>query len=188
MKLFAVLATFTSAVGACSTPLPPTYTAADVVTSNFTYTTAAALPITSIANMPNSSIGRFAGTLQGDVSSTGTIIGDLAMDVNFSSGQITGNATSINLLDTNKPSRNQTLRGSLDISGVVIANGMTATATGRLTGSYFGFSGSANFNLGLAGSFRTQSAPADTIAGTANGTGTGDVAVVVSNGSFSAQR
>jgi len=188
VKAFAVLTIVSSALGACATPLPPTFTPTDVLTSNLTYSTTAALPATSIVSMPNASIGRFTGTLQGDVSATGTMIGNLAMDVNFASGQINGTASQVNIIDSAKPRFDQTLRGTLNVTGVVIANGMTAAATGKLSGSYYGFSGSANFNLGLAGTFRTQNIAADTITGTASGTATGDVSVLMTNGTFSVQR
>jgi len=184
------IAAFTLAAGslaACASPTPPTFTAADVASSQTTYDTFTALPSTSLASMPTAGVATFSGLIGGDFTAAsdadGGFIGDLDFTVDFASAQIAGTANNLNFVD-DAGVPDQTLGGALTVSGTVTGNAMTATATGRLTGVYKGFSGSSNFNLGLAGVFHTKTTAADTVAGTVTGVGRGDYYAAVTNGEF----
>jgi len=184
-------------LAACVKPIPPTFSATDVITSQTTYTTLAALPATSIAAMPIAGTGTYTGRIAGDLTGGdvggGSFLGDLTLAVDFASAGITGSAQNINIIDEfGVP--NQTLGGTLGVTGAVAGNNMTAGASGSLSavavipGTSIGVSGSVDMSLLLGGAFRTNIVAADTITGGVTGIGTGDIAFGVTNGTFNAQR
>ena len=191
MKQFIALAAVALSVAACAKPLPPTFTAGDVTSSQTTFSTLTALPATSLVAMPNAGSASYTGLISGDFVGasdiSGGLLGDLALNVNFASGQISGAASNINLIDgSGTPDQNTS--GSLAVSGNVVGNTMAATATGRLGAVYLGIKGVADFDLALGGAFRTDVSAADTITGAVTGVGSGDIYVVITNGQFGVQQ
>lgn len=187
-RTFLLAISASMALGACASPKPPTMTAQDLTDSQSTFTTLNGLGATPTADMPSGSAtfnGKFGGEVTGD--SDGSILGDLTLNTNFDTSAVTGSVTNINAFDDNGDP-DQLLSGSLDVNGNISGNGMTATAQGTLTGVDSGFAGDTNANVTMNGTFRNNTATADTVTGTAVGCASGDFDICMNNGQFYAER
>lgn len=196
MKRFIAFTLVAGSLAGCAKPIPPTFTATDVIDAQTTYNTLAALPPTAPAFMPTAGTGTYTGLIGGDFTGPdvgGSFLGDLTLDVDFAASSITGEAANINVID-NLGDPDQTLGGTLDVTGTVVSNFITADASGRLTGvadiegTNFSVTGKVDVELVLGGTFRTDTVAADTITGGVTGTGTGDFVFGVTNGEFAVQR
>ena len=196
MKHYLALAAAAGLLAGCAKPIPATFTPADVTSSHATYTTLAALPATSGAAMPVAGSASYTGLMSGDFngssSASGGFLGNLALNVNFASGQVSGAATNFNFIDIDGTPV-QTAGGRLTVSGNAVGNTLAATANGALTAVYKIFKGSATFNLALGGTFRTNATAADTITGAMTGYGSGNaygqaIYLGVTNGRFAVQK
>lgn len=179
-----------ASLAACADPKPATIDAEDVTIAETEYDRLDALGETALADMPSTGTasydGKFGGDFSADSDADGSFLGDLALDVNFGTGGITGLADNINIIDE-EGTPTQLLGGSLDVVGTQTGTGIYATASGDLTGVENGLEGSSSLVLNFDGSFRDDTATADTIVGSVNGSGDGDFYVRVVDGGFFAQ-
>ena len=161
---------------ACATPNPPTVSATDVTRAYVQAAEIRDLPFTSTQDLPTGSVN-YQGKLGADVSgdANGSILGDLSMDVNFGTNNVTGDVTNINLIDTaGRP--DQRFGGQLDIEG--------AESGGRIDGFAFGdleavtSNGSAvetNVLLTLDGDIYSDIGDGDAVFGSARGDAIGEI-------------
>lgn len=92
------------------------------------------LPLTRSAALPSGGVtyrGQLGANVSGDA--TGSILGDMAMRVDFADNEIGGSVTNINLIDPNGEP-NQRFDGRLTIDGVETAGRLDAFASGEITG------------------------------------------------------
>lgn len=91
--------------------------------------------ITALADMPSgqASMSGYMGV--GEVGENGDqdAVGKLALDVDFDGGTVTGQASDFALYDQETESKTMDLSGSLDISGTLSGNSMSANASGELS-------------------------------------------------------
>lgn len=157
------------ALTAC-TPIPPTITAEQFTAETAELDRTAALPVTALIDMPTSGLTTYSGTIAA-IGASDSLMGTLTMDVDFASSGITGAVQDLNYVKDGTP--DQTLGGSLALTGAVSGNGMTANATGTLTAVDYGLKTKMNADIDLTGSFRNDTGIADVIAGDVTGSASG---------------
>ncbi|QPZ92863.1 hypothetical protein [Thioclava electrotropha] len=81
---------------------------------------------------------------------TTTVMGELAMDVDFDAGTLTGKGSNFGIYSGDVLTKEADVTGSLDVAGTVSSSDMTATATGTMSD---GSSAGADFALDMTGSF-----------------------------------
>ncbi|PWE48613.1 hypothetical protein DEM26_17605 [Thioclava sp. NG1] len=81
---------------------------------------------------------------------TTTVMGELAMDVDFDTGKLTGKGTNFGIYSGDVLTKEANVTGSLDVAGTVSGSTMVATATGTMSD---GSSPGADFALDMNGSF-----------------------------------
>lgn len=82
---------------------------------------------------------------------TTTVLGKVAMDVNFDAGTVTGKASDFGIYSgTNLETKNDSVTGSLDVAGTVSGSDLAATATGTMADSS---NSPTDFNLNMTGKF-----------------------------------
>jgi hypothetical protein len=166
-----------AAAAACASPNPPTVSATDV---NRAYAEAryiSGLPFTATENLPTGS-ATYRGQLGADVSGdlTGSILGDMRMDVDFARGAVGGAVTNINLIDpAGRP--DQQLDGSLGIDGFESNGRIDASASGTLTAVNEGFLQDTDVLLRLDGDIHDDRGGGDAVFGSAKGSGIGDLEI-----------
>ncbi|OWY06829.1 hypothetical protein [Thioclava sp. IC9] len=82
-----------------------------------------------------------------------TVIGKLAMDVDFGAGTLTGKGTNFGIYSGDVLTKEADVTGSLDVAGTVTGSTMAATATGTMSD---GTSPGADFDLKMNGGFYTD--------------------------------
>lgn len=182
-RSFATFAALTI-LGACSTPLAPTITAAEFISEQTDMTTQAAKAASSLAQMPGVSAGTvtYTGRIgDADGSNTG-VSGALSMDIDFATSGMTGSVSDLNYVDEGTP--DQRLGGTVALTGSVSGTGLSGTGSGTLTAVESGFTGRSNVNLTLSGQFRNDASTADLITGSVSGSGSGDFDFNINSGSF----
>ncbi len=126
---------------------------------------------TPVDSLPSGTVnydGQIGANILIDGQSGFAILGDLDLDVGFSgSRDVDGRVTDINLLRAGTPQ--QTLGGSLDVTGQQASGKIDAVAEGVLTRVRTGgIDERTNLVLDLDGTVRTDRFAADTILGTVN--------------------
>ncbi len=162
-----------AALSACASPIAPTFVPADLGTTAITNAHVSKLPD---ATMPGAGTASYTGRVVAQEANEG-VIGDLALTADFGASTITGTASNLNIIGSSDID-DQTLAGSLGVSGTIAGTGMTADMTGNLTGAAQGFSIGFNADLNMVGQFKTATNPADKVAGTI----TGSIAITAPNG------
>lgn len=134
LALSACAATSTPVSTPQVSPFAPTVSSGDVTRAFDNAAAASGLPQTTFGNLPTGS-ATYTGQLGADVSgdATGSILGDLTMNVGFGSNTVRGDIDNINLIDEDG-TPNQRLDGRLLIDGVETAGQLDAFASGDLTG------------------------------------------------------
>ncbi|OWY15559.1 hypothetical protein B6V72_02975 [Thioclava sp. F34-6] len=84
---------------------------------------------------------------------TTTVMGELAMDVDFGAGTLTGKGTNFGIYSGDVLTKEANVTGSLDVAGTVTGSTMAATATGTMSD---GTSPGADFDLKMSGGFYTD--------------------------------
>lgn len=153
--------------------VPPSISTSDIVAFNAESSRNAALPVTSVADLPVGTVtyfGEFASNA--DVEGVGdAMLGDMEMTVAFASQRIGGTLSNINLIEGGRPQ--QRMGGELDLSGRAINGVIDAAADGRLTRVDVNKTDYANTTLLLDGSVRNDRFVGDAVAGTVTGSGRG---------------
>lgn len=161
--------------GCVSTPTPPTVTSFEVDQAFDEAERISLLPETSGSDIPTGMVsydGQIGADVQGDA--VGSILADMTMIVGFSSNDITGNVTNMNLIDLDG-TPNQQLTGTLQISGIESNGSLDAAAAGEITGvDVDGFEVDSQMNLVLEGAVYDDSGTADAVFGSAEGEANGD--------------
>ena len=176
MHRLSITAALLATAAACASPNPPTVSAADV---NRAYAEAryiSGLPFTATQNLPTGSTtyrGQLGADVAGDLS--GSILGDMTMNVDFARNDVGGNVTNINLIDASgRP--NQRLDGSLGIDGYESSGRIDGFATGTLTAvDTGGFLRDSDVLLVLEGDVYDDIGRGDAVFGSATGNGVGDL-------------
>ena len=165
-----------AALAACGTPNPPTVSSAQVGRSFEEAHAIGGLPFTATQDLPSGSV-TYVGKLGADVSGDldGSILSDMRMNVGFSSNDISGSVTNINLIDPDgRP--NQRFDGRLIIDGAESSGRINAFASGDISGvDDRGFPMDSNLLLQLQGNVVDDIGRGDAIFGSAKGNGIGDV-------------
>jgi hypothetical protein len=159
----------------------------DPTNDNLVLAAAAAAPVTPVAALPTSGSANYDGVLAGTVAGdfVGSMYANLAMSIDFGSGDVTGEVSNADLLD-DFGNIVQNLDGTLDVDGENADGVVTAQATGTLSGASGGLvSGSTVADFDLSGTVRTDVTDADTVYGTVTGGTVGDFDLDLSNGEFS---
>ena len=161
---------------ACSTPNPPTVSAADV---NRAYAEARAiggLPFTATEALPTGTVS-YTGKLGVDVSGDldGALLGDMQMRVAFADNTVGGNVSNINFIDSDgRP--DQRMDGRLVIDGYESAGRIDAFASGVLQGvDRRGQLAETDVLLTLDGNVHSDRRNGDAVFGEATGSGIGDL-------------
>lgn len=178
MSVFRVLAAVSAAslVAACDSPTPPTITPGDIAAAIAERNRVAALPATALADLPTGSV-RYDGNVYSNAIIDGeigySILGDMAMNVNFAGGGVSGVVDNINLIDNGVP--DQLLGGDLRISGATANGGISAVANGRIdaVGSDLPFRGASDIRLNMTGTVRDDG-PGTAVYGNVTGGSIGD--------------
>jgi len=153
----------------------PTVSRTDVTDALDNAAIASTLPQTTFGNLPTGSVN-YTGKLGADVSgdANGSILGDLSMNVGFSSNTVRGDVDNINLIDSDG-TPNQRLDGRLLIDGVETAGQLDAFASGDLSGvDVNGNRVDTQMLLILDGQVRDDFGRGDAVYGTASGQAEGD--------------
>lgn len=163
-------------MAACVVPTPPTIGQADVDRAFRDAALISRLPETQSFNLPTGSVtyrGQVGADVAGDL--RGSILGDMAMNVGFSTNRVTGSVSNINLIDTaGRP--DQLLGGRLAISGFEDQGDILAGAAGEITGvAPGGAAFASDVNLTLQGSVRDEYRAADAVFGDVTGNAVGEV-------------
>jgi hypothetical protein len=112
-------------------------------------------------------------------SAQGSILADMSMIVGFSSNEIAGSVTNINLIDPNGVP-NQQLGGTLLINGVENNGNLDAIAAGQITGvDVDGFEVDSQMNLNLEGAVYDDFGQGDAVFGEVSGEANGEFDLVV---------
>jgi hypothetical protein len=169
-------------MSACTLSLPdnrpdfsPTVSAADVDQAFAEANAHNALPRTTFGNLPTGSV-TYTGKLGADVSgdASGSILGDLNMNVGFASNRVGGSISNINLIDPDG-TPNQRFDGRLALDGVETAGQIDSFASGDITGvDVNGNRVDAQMLLILEGDVRDRFSRGDAVYGTASGQTEGD--------------
>jgi hypothetical protein len=164
---------------ACAVATPPTIDDRDVDRAYAEAYRISRLPETGLADLPTGSAtytGQIGADVSGDLS--GSMLGDMAMTVGFSTNRVAGSVTNMNLIDSaGRP--DQLLGGSLAISGFETQGDILAGASGEINGvepggSFF----ASDVNMTMDGSVRDDFRGGDALFGTALGNAVGDVDLV----------
>ncbi|OWY08939.1 hypothetical protein B6V74_09780 [Thioclava sp. F42-5] len=91
---------------------------------------------------------------------TTTVMGELAMDVDFGTGKLTGKGTNFGIYSGDVLTKEADVTGSLDVAGTVSGSTMAATATGTMSD---GTSPGADFALNMDGGFYTDANNGDAL-------------------------
>jgi hypothetical protein len=168
-------------VAACASPKPPTMTEADLEDAGARHDVLEALPVAVLpATGSQTMSGHLGGAIMGDVD--GYMLGDMTLTSDFGTDSVSGSVTNINVFDEDGIP-DQLLDGSLGVTGGISGSGMTATASGTVSGVDHGFSGDSNVNLSLDGTYR-QNGAVIILTGDVTGGGTGDFDVTLVDGQF----
>ncbi|WP_238368188.1 hypothetical protein [Mesobacterium pallidum] len=175
-------------LSACAEPIPPTFDETDVIASKVRYLALDGLPETATADMPTTGTADYKGRLSADIDgdTDGSVLADLDLSATFDTGAISGRVHNINAFDSDG-TPDQKLDGSIRLNGSVFGNDMSATGTGTLTGVDSGFEGDTRATVNLNGTFRSNTAAADTITGDVSGFGRGDIDFTITDGEFYAE-
>jgi hypothetical protein len=165
-----------AAVAACGTPNPPTVSTRQVGRSFEEARAIGGLPFTATQDLPSGSvtyIGKLGADVSGDLD--GSIISDMRMNVGFSTNDISGSVTNINLINPDgRP--NQLFDGRLIIDGAESEGRINAFASGDITGvNDRGFPMDSNLLLQLQGNVVDDIVRGDAVFGSAKGNGIGDL-------------
>jgi hypothetical protein len=165
-----------AAVAACGTPNPPTISTAQVGRSFEEARAISGLPFTSTQDLPTGSvtyIGKLGADVSGDLD--GSILSDMRMNVGFSTNDISGSLTNINLIDPDgRP--NQLFDGRLIIDGAQSGGQINAFASGDITGvNDNGFPMDSKLLLQLQGNVVDDIDRGDAVFGSVKGDGIGDL-------------
>ncbi|WP_341368331.1 hypothetical protein [Yoonia sp. BS5-3] len=164
-----------ASLSACATPTPPTVTASDVDDAFDEATRISALPQTAIADLPTGSVtynGQIGANVSGDAQ--GSILADMTMIVGFSSNDIDGNVSNINLINPDG-TPDQLLTGTLQMSGIESNGDLDATASGTVQGvDNSGFVVNSDMNIVLDGAVYDDTGQGDAVYGSAEGAANGD--------------
>lgn len=176
MKLIFSALAATLMLAACVAPTPPTIGQGDVDRAFREATRISRLPETRTVDLPTGSVtytGQVGSNVAGDL--RGSILGDMAMNVGFSTNRVTGSVSNLNLIDTaGRP--DQLLGGRLAIGGFEDQGSILAGAAGEITGVTAGGTAFASdVNLTLQGRVRDDFSRGDAVFGTATGNAVGDV-------------
>ncbi len=166
----------TAALSACmASPTPPTVTSSQVDRAFDEAERISFLPETNVNDLPTGTVsyeGQIGANVQGNA--VGSILADMNMIVGFSSNDITGNVTNINLIDPDG-TPNQQLTGTLQISGIENSGDLDAVAAGEITGvDTDGFAVDSQMNLNLEGAVYDDAGTGDAVFGTVEGEANGD--------------
>lgn len=179
-----------AALAACaSDPNPPTVTENEVDRAYDEAARISRLPETNTGELPTGSVtydGQIGANVSGDAN--GSILADMTMIVGFSTNDIDGSVSNINLIDPDG-TPNQRLGGSLDIDGFESGGILNAEADGQIThvdGS--GFVEDSQMNLDLDGTVHNDVINGDAIFGDAVGNASGDFDIDVDGVFFGNQR
>ncbi|MFQ1702681.1 hypothetical protein ACJ5NV_19015 [Loktanella agnita] len=180
MKYLVITTAALGILGACSTPNPPSVTRHDVNRAYGEARRIEALPFTEAITLPTGSViynGQVGANVYGEAS--GSILGDMRMEVDFRDGDIDGDIRNINLIDMDG-TPNQRFDGSLDINGRENNGDLDATAKGRLTGvDINNQSVDTYMDLDLIGEVRDDRDFGDAVYGEVDGIATGDFNMTV---------
>lgn len=164
-----------AALSACVAANDPTVSAQDVDRAFARAEAISALPQTTVYNLPTGSatyIGQLGANVRGDA--TGSILGDMTMNVGFASNSLGGSISNINLIDADG-TPNQRFDGRLQIDGVEDAGRLDGFAFGGITGvDNEGDEVASQVVLTLDGSVRDDFGSGDAVFGVAEGTAEGD--------------
>lgn len=165
-----------AAISACAAiPNEPTVSAFDVDRAFDEAQRISALPLTSTTNLPTGGV-TYRGQLGADVSgdAQGSILGDMAMRVDFGDGDVGGNVSNINLIDPNGMP-NQRFDGTLNIDGAQTGGRLDAFASGDITGvDNEGVAVGSQMLLTLDGDVYDDFGGGDAVFGSATGQARGD--------------
>lgn len=163
------------ALSACVAPSDPTVSAPNVDSAFARAEAISTLPQTTFNNLPGGSatyVGQLGANVRG--AATGSILGDMTMNVGFASNSLGGAISNINLIDADG-TPNQRFDGRLQIDGVESAGTLDGFAFGGITGvDNDGDKVSSQVLLTLDGSVRDNFGRGDAVFGVANGTAEGD--------------
>ncbi len=163
-------------LAACSSPNPPTISAADVGRSLDEARDLSTRPFTDTADLPTGLV-TYTGEIGADVSGdlNGSIQGDMIMHVQFTDNTVDGSVRDINLIDPDgRP--NQRLGGQLAIDGVENSGRIDAFASGDLTVvDDAGMTRDTNVLLTMGGDVVDNYGAGDAVFGSVQGDGVGDL-------------
>lgn len=168
-----------TAFAACDTATPPTAGQAEFNAATVAFLTASGNPVANPGTLPGSATynGKAIADANLDGETGYSLIGDMAMNVDFSetANNVTGQISSINVIDQLTTDGDQLMQGTLNIAGSSAGGNIAATATGQLSAvladSIVRQTG--DFTLQMTGAARSSIANADTVAGTFTGTARG---------------
>lgn len=163
-------------LAACSSPNPPTVSAADVRDSFDEARRLSTRPFTDTADLPTGGVtyvGEIGADVSGDIN--GSIQGDMIMNVQFTGNTVDGTVRDINLIDPDgRP--NQRLSGQLLIDGVESSGRIDAFASGDLKAvDEAGFVQDTNVLLTMNGDVVDDYGAGDGVFGSVRGDGVGDI-------------
>ena len=174
MKRALISITTLATAAACASPNPPTVSASDVDRAYAEASYISTLPFTPTVDLPRGSTtyrGQLGADVTGDLS--GSLLGDMRMNVDFARDDVGGSVSNINLIDpAGRP--DQRLDGSLGIDGYESSGRIDAFASGRLTAvDDMGFVQDSDVVLTLDGDVYDDRGRGDAVFGSAAGSGTG---------------
>ncbi|MFT6607690.1 MAG: hypothetical protein ACJA2X_002906 [Halocynthiibacter sp.] len=184
MQIFRSLVLFSGLLGlaACSTPSAPSLSLSQFQTAKSDMQRAPTVEATALNDMPSSGSVQYIGKLASSANVNNGMMGDLTMNVNFGSSNVSGNVKNLNYISEGTPS--QTFGGTLSLNGQVNGRFVNANASGEISAVASGLTGHSNINLALVGRFRNDNSTADLISGTMTGTGRGDFDFDITQGTF----
>ena len=171
----AILIAALMGLSACASPIPATFDSGDITAFGTTLTSFSSA--TDSTGITRAGSATYAGLFNADMGSDGNFIGDVSLTANFDDESISGDVTNINLLG-NPDLDDQTLDGSVDVTGTIdkAAGTLAATGAGSLTAvataDGFGLNVDVDVTTTVAGAFKTATSAADTIVGTVEISGT----------------
>jgi len=116
---------------------------------------------------------------------TTTVLGKLAMDVDFDAGTVTGNASDFGIYSgSNLQTKEDSVTGSLDVVGTVSGSDLATTATGTMADST---SSPTDFNLNMTGKFYDDAGTLTTVGDLSGTMDDGDTITNVDGGFFATQ-
>ncbi|MGH1331897.1 MAG: hypothetical protein ACRBBK_13515 [Paracoccaceae bacterium] len=187
MHISRSLALFSGLLGlaACSTPSAPSLSLAQFQTAKSDMQRAVTVGPSALNEIPSSGSVQYVGKLASSANVNNGMMGDLTMNVNFSSSNVNGSVRNLNYISEGVPA--QTFGGALSLNGQVNGRFVNAYASGEISGVASGLTGYSDVDLALVGRFRNDQGTADLIAGTMTGTGRGDFDFDITQGTFFAE-